>query len=74
MSDEWVRDCWHDDYKGAPEDGSAWEKEGGDDCHRRVIRGGSWDNIPGGLRSAYRYRYSPRYRNNDIGFRLVQDF
>ena len=36
---EWVQDGWHEDYHGAPLDGSAWEA-GGD--ARRVLRGGSW--------------------------------
>ena len=33
---EWVEDCWHDDYIGAPTDGSAWlsgcRKGNEDDC------------------------------------------
>ena len=47
---EWVQDCWHDGYAGAPEDGRAWE----DGCLQRVWRGGEWDDSPGTLRSAYR--------------------
>ena len=37
---EWVEDCWHSDYSGAPTDGSAWTSGG--NCNRRVLRGGSW--------------------------------
>lgn len=37
---EWVEDCWHDDYAGAPSDGKAWTT--GSDCRQRVARGGSW--------------------------------
>ena len=37
---EFVEDCWHGDYEGAPRDGSAWILGG--DCTRRVVRGGSW--------------------------------
>ena len=36
---EWVQDCWHWNYEGAPADGSAWEQG---NCDRRAIRGGSW--------------------------------
>jgi formylglycine-generating enzyme required for sulfatase activity len=39
---EWVQDCWHDSYEGAPDDGAAWEEADGGDCGRRVVRGGSW--------------------------------
>ena len=69
---EWVEDCWHEDYDGAPKDGSAWEQQGGD-CDRRVIRGGSWDNGPRSVRSADRNRDAPGNRSDDIGFRLAQD-
>ena len=36
---EWVQDCWNESYRGAPADGSAWERG---DCSQRVLRGGSW--------------------------------
>ena len=54
---EWTEDCYHDSYNGAPADGSAWT---GGDCDtygngvRRVVRGGSWNSNPRGLRSAFR--------------------
>ena len=70
---EWVQDCWHDNYDQAPGDGSAWQGQNNGDCSRRVLRGGSWDNEPDWLRSAYRGRNYPGYRNYDIGFRLAQD-
>jgi formylglycine-generating enzyme required for sulfatase activity len=38
---EWVQDCYHDNYEGAPKDGLAWEPSTGE-CRRRVVRGGSW--------------------------------
>ena len=47
---EWVEDCWHESYRGAPVDGSAWTSGG--DCSRRVLRGGSWLYSPQVLRSA----------------------
>ena len=69
---EWVEDCYHDNYKGAPTDGSAWTTN----CsgsHRAVVRGGSWGNSPRGLRSAIRGWLAPSYRHSGFGFRLVQD-
>ena len=69
---EWVEDCWHDNYEGAPPNGSASEQQGGD-CARRVIRGGSWINVPWSVRSAYRGRNTPAYRSVALGFRLAQD-
>jgi len=50
---QWVDDCWHDTYIGAPEDGSSWATG---HCDRRVMRGGSWDNLPVFVRSAARSR------------------
>jgi formylglycine-generating enzyme required for sulfatase activity len=71
---EWVQDCWHKDYEGAPEDGSkTWGKEGGGDCNRRVIRGGSWSYEPWYVRSAYRSKDVPDLRYGNLGFRLAQD-
>lgn len=40
---EWVSDCWHPNYDGAPTDGTAWTK--GADCNSRIIRGGSIDYL-----------------------------
>ena len=68
---EWVQDCWDDTYACAPADGSAWEAEG--ESGVRVIRGGSWDNFAGGLRSASRNTYDPDTRGDELGFRLAQD-
>jgi formylglycine-generating enzyme required for sulfatase activity len=51
---EWVQDVWHDNYAGAPIDGSAWVTGG--DQSRGVLRGGSWSDAPQGLRSANRGR------------------
>ena len=68
---EWGQDIWHENYQGAPGDGSAWIT-GGDE-NRGVVRGGSWDVKPGYLRSAYRYRYFRGLRIINLGFRLAQD-
>ena len=69
---EWVEDCWHDSYDGAPTNGSAWTSG---DCESRVYRGGSWiDSFPDGytLRSAHRSRNFDGYRNFTIGFRVAR--
>jgi Sulfatase-modifying factor enzyme 1 len=66
---QWVQDCLHDDYKGAPTDGSEWTSE---DCSRRVVRGGAWSSNPLTLRSAYRSRYTTGRRNNDLSFRVAR--
>ncbi|MFH7245852.1 MAG: SUMF1/EgtB/PvdO family nonheme iron enzyme [Spirulina sp.] len=65
---EWCLDHWHDNYSGAPTDGSAWLTE--DEAANRVIRGGSWYSFPRNCRSACRDTY-PGDRFNDIGFRVV---
>jgi formylglycine-generating enzyme required for sulfatase activity len=70
---EWVQDCWHDRYEGAPGDGKAWETEGGGDCARRVVRGGSWFDSPTYVRSALRNWLAPADRTDVLGFRLAQD-
>ncbi|MFV0278769.1 MAG: formylglycine-generating enzyme family protein [Parahaliea sp.] len=49
---EWVQDCWHGSYEGAPADGSAWLEENGGDCTGRVLCGGSWNFNPFILRAA----------------------
>ena len=64
---EWTQDCWKDEYSGAPTDGSAWQSG---DCSIRVLRGGSWSNGPGDLRSAFRYRDSAGDRLHSFGFRV----
>ena len=67
---EWVQDCWHGDYTGAPTDGSAWTT--GCSNSSRVRRGGSWDGGPAGLRSADRGWDTPDYRSGGIGLRLAR--
>jgi formylglycine-generating enzyme required for sulfatase activity len=64
---DWMEDCWHDSYQGAPADGSAWTSG---DCSRRVVRGGSWIDTPDVLRSANRNRSSSDGRIVNLGFRV----
>jgi formylglycine-generating enzyme required for sulfatase activity len=65
---EWCQDHWHDNYDGAPTDGSAWQ-EGGD-LSTRVRRGGSWFTYPRDCRSASRSSDNLGNRNYFIGFRV----
>ncbi|BFM38213.1 bifunctional serine/threonine-protein kinase/formylglycine-generating enzyme family protein [Synechocystis sp. LKSZ1] len=68
----WERceDGWHNNYQGAPIDGSAWT-----DNHSStamiVLRGGSWDNNPTRCRSAFRRNSDRDYNAINIGLRLV---
>lgn len=70
---EWLEDCWHYDYTGAPVDGSAWlEETNGGHCDR-VVRGGGWYGSPVTLGASFRHQYSTDDRKWDLGFRLAQD-
>jgi formylglycine-generating enzyme required for sulfatase activity len=64
---QWLQDCSHGGYDGAPTDGSAWTSE---NCDSRVLRGGSRISIPQSLRSAYRYGFTSDTRVEFIGFRV----
>jgi formylglycine-generating enzyme required for sulfatase activity len=69
---EWCADSWHDNYEGAPTDGSAWITETENTI---VVRGSSWINQPDFCRCAYRYySYSRASSFNNIGFRVVSCF
>jgi formylglycine-generating enzyme required for sulfatase activity len=67
---EWCCDRWHDSYKGAPTDGSAWIDPAGAANH--VVRGGSWINDARFVRAAYRGGRDPAYRNDYFGFRCAR--
>ncbi len=67
---EWTEDCWHDNYVGAPSDGTAWTRGG--ECGRRVLRGGSWNSNPGDLRSANHNWFGAGARRVIIGFRVAR--
>jgi formylglycine-generating enzyme required for sulfatase activity len=64
---EWVEDCYRNTLSG--QTAAAYTTEG---CSSRVLRGGSWYLHPEDLRSAFRGRYNPAFRVNDIGFRLAR--
>jgi formylglycine-generating enzyme required for sulfatase activity len=63
---EWCEDTYHENYEGAPADGTAWTEKG---TPRRVFRGGSWFDGAEDCRSAGRGRYLPGYRYGHLGFR-----
>jgi formylglycine-generating enzyme required for sulfatase activity len=65
---EWCADPWHDNYNGAPSDGSSWTTGGSDN---RVLRGGSWNLNAANSRAASRAYNSPDDRDNHHGFRVV---
>jgi formylglycine-generating enzyme required for sulfatase activity len=67
---EWVEDCSHDNYDRAPIDGSAWTVGGA--CSLRVVRDGSWGNLPRRLRSACRIGLTSDGRYYDLGFRVMR--
>ena len=70
---EWVQDCWHDNFYGAPTDGSAWEH----DCKGsgfKVRRGGAWDATAAGVRSAIRSSGYLHDRSNLYGFRVAREW
>jgi formylglycine-generating enzyme required for sulfatase activity len=64
---EWCADTYHENYQGAPNDGSVWGKR----TNIFVLRGGSWNQPPGGCRSSYRSWGAPDYLNSALGFRCV---
>jgi len=67
---EWVEDCWHQNYEGAPTDGRAWTRDG--NCEVRVARGGSWYNYASLIRSAARGSYDVKKRHSHFGLRVAR--
>ncbi len=67
---EWCSDAWHSSYEGAPSDGSSWAR--GDVVAERVIRGGSYFDLPGLLRATQRFRVPPADGCDNRGFRPVR--
>ena len=73
---EWCADDSHDNYVGAPKDGSAWV-----DSNKKyptesypLLRGGSWADNPDDCRSAIRSYYIRRDDHDSYtGFRVVCD-
>lgn len=66
---DWVEDCWHDNYMGAPNDGSAWTAG---DCTRHVLRGGAAGRPLQTRRSAARLWFGPPNRTDYMSLRVAR--
>ena len=66
--DQWVEDCWHKNYQGAPPEASPWSDG---DCTSHVIRSGSWRNDTSYVRPANRDHYDTSVRYPTHGFRIA---
>ena len=66
---EWCQDTYHENYNGAPNDGSIWGSL--DDKKAKLLRGGSWGNNQSFCRSACRDRHDPDDQFNGVGCRVV---
>ena len=66
---EWTADCWNASHGSASVDGTT--RLSGD-CARRVLRGGSWNDVPEGTRTAYRSWGTAVIRFNNFGFRVAR--
>ncbi|MCP4128620.1 MAG: SUMF1/EgtB/PvdO family nonheme iron enzyme, partial [Gammaproteobacteria bacterium] len=67
---EWVQDCYHPNYSGAPADGSAWLDPG---CAVRVVRGGAYNKTSDSMRSSWRGYFKQDTRLSVAGFRVVRE-
>jgi formylglycine-generating enzyme required for sulfatase activity len=62
---------WCQDRYGDYEKGAATDPTGADTGSLRVLRGGSWSDVPWFCRSAVRVRLDPVSRNGYLGFRVA---
>lgn len=67
---EWCLDVWHENYVGAPTDGSAWVD--GEETSYHISRGGSWSFNTRNCRSGNRHKFNNRHGNH--GFRVMLKF
>lgn len=68
---EWVQDCYHKSYSGAPSNGDAWLDATG--CRHRAVRGTSWATSWKYMRLAKRSYSTARLPDSEIGFRVARD-
>ena len=70
-ADEWVQDCYHGSYAGAPSDGTPWSTGCG--SNGQVLRGSSWNRYEAKYtRAAQRGEHAPGAPNGLIGFRIAR--
>jgi len=67
---EWVADCYHGNYQGAPNDGSAWVEK---DCSERVARGGAYNKPGDSLHTTRRFRFQQDTKLPMLGFRVARE-
>jgi len=67
---EWVKDCWHENYKGAPSDSEVWE---GGDCAYRAVRGGAYISPQQSIRSAKRDKLKSDSGYDHVGIRIARE-
>lgn len=70
-ANEWVADCWNDDYRTAPADGAA--RLVGADCGLRAMRGQGWTANASSTRPAFRLKMNATDRRFTFGFRVVRE-
>ncbi|MCB1830800.1 MAG: SUMF1/EgtB/PvdO family nonheme iron enzyme [Chromatiaceae bacterium] len=67
---EWVADCYHANYQGAPTDGSAWLEKG---CTKYVARGGAYNKPGDSLHTTRRFHYQRDTKLPILGFRVARE-
>ena len=73
---EWVADCYHSTYTGAPTDGSAWSTScevDGSGTTLYVARGGSVASPAQLVRASSRISSNPEGYDSSVGMRCVKD-
>ena len=63
---------WCQDRYGSYRSRSATDPTGATSRSSRVFRGGSWGNLAGDCRSAFRYGATPVSRHSSLGFRVLR--
>lgn len=67
---EWVADCYHPGYLGAPSDG---RPRGEGNCTERAARGGAFDKPSASMRPFIRAHFPPASQLGMLGFRIARD-